>query len=383
MQEPHYESKLLMTSDQRRRGIKNDHAKRTRFPVNRPVRFERNVVHVNKESNASSRNLLAEISSQRPNRSSLTRAQKRNIQEKVKLATNLPREKSSWYSSRDITHVSQRQSSRRVPHLPRLKIAHGLYSTAVREPRDKLAISRHQSTCCGVCTVAGLKPGNPRWQNQDSYIISEDFQRQTNQRCYAVLDGHGEIGHLVSKRCSQQLCGHFVKSQLDMSLAFRLMQQDLSQCELDIRCSGATCVFVHLHDRYLRVANIGDSRGVLGHVDGTNICATPLTSDQKPDRHDEQRRIVACGGQVSCRQLVVGHSSNGPITLPLGPPRVWYRRNNSHGDTMGLAMSRSFGDAIAHGLGVSCEPEITQYNLDSDDKFLIWFEFGGLLEMYY
>jgi len=64
---------------------------------------------------------------------------------------------------------------------------------------------------------------------------------------------------------------------------------------------------------------------------------------------------------------------------------------------MGLAMSRSFGDAIAHGkifgwpysiletagLGVSCEPEITQYNLDSDDKFLIWFEFGGLLEMHY
>jgi hypothetical protein len=50
---------------------------------------------------------------------------------------------------------------------------------------------------------------------------------------------------------------------------------------------------------------------------------------------------------------------------------------------MGLAMSRSFGDAIAHGLGVSCEPEITQYNLDSDDKFLIWFEFGGLVEMYY
>ena len=25
------------------------------------------------------------------------------------------------------------------------------------------------------------------------------------------------------------------------------------------------------------------------------------------------------------------------------------RRNSSHGDTMGLAMSRSFGDAIAHG----------------------------------
>ena len=98
-------------------------------------------------------------------------------------------------------------------------------TTAMCAPRNELAISRHRSTCCGVCTVAGLKPGNPRWQNQDSYIISEAFQRQTNQRCYGVLDGHGEIGHLVSKRCSQQLCEHFVKSQLDMSLAFRLMQE--------------------------------------------------------------------------------------------------------------------------------------------------------------
>jgi hypothetical protein len=324
-----------------RRGSKTDNARRTRFQVNRPIRFERN--WLNKESNASSRNLLVEISSQRPNRSrrreSLTRVRKKNSQDKVKLAS-LPREKSSWYSSRDPLPRT---------NLPRLKISHGIHSTAMCAPRNELAISRHRSTCCGVCTVAGLKPGNPRWQNQDSYIISEDFQRQTNQRCYGVLDGHGEIGHLVSKRCSQQLCEYFVKSQLDMSLAFRLMQEDLSQCELDIKCSGATCVFVHLHDSYLRVANIGDSRGVLGHLDGANICATPLTSDHKPDRHDEQRRIVACGGQVSCRQLVVGHSSNGPITLPLGPPRVWYRRNSSHGDTMGLAMSRSFGDAIAHG----------------------------------
>jgi len=185
--------------------------------VNRPIRFERN--WLNKESNASSRNLLVEISSQRPNRSrrreSLTRVRKKNSQDKVKLAS-LPREKSSWYSSRDPLPRT---------NLPRLKISHGIHSTAMCAPRNELAISRHRSTCCGVCTVAGLKPGNPRWQNQDSYIISEDFQRQTNQRCYGVLDGHGEIGHLVSKRCSQQLCEHFVKSQLDMSLAFRLMQE--------------------------------------------------------------------------------------------------------------------------------------------------------------
>ena len=92
-----------MTLDQMRRGTKTDNARRTRFQVNRPIRFERN--WLNKESNASSRNLLVEISSQRPNRSrrreSLTRVRKKNSQDKVKLAslfvTNAMR--GNWKSS--------------------------------------------------------------------------------------------------------------------------------------------------------------------------------------------------------------------------------------------------------------------------------------------
>lgn len=74
---------------------------------------------------------------------------------------------------------------------------------------------------------------------------------------------------------------------------------------------------------------------------------------------------------MSCRQLIVGRGSNGPITLPLGPPRVWYRRHRDHGDTMGLAMSRSFGDSIVHDLGVSCDPEISNHQIVSNDIFLI------------
>lgn len=105
-------------------------------------------------------------------------------------------------------------------------------------------------------------------------------------------------------------------------------------------------MFAHIHGPHLTIANIGDSRGILGHIDSGTVSAIPLTSDHKvsaylsvvlmsssclqPDRPDEQRRILACGGQVSCRQLVVGHGSNGPITLPLGPPRVWYRRYDTN-----------------------------------------------------
>ena len=38
---------------------------------------------------------------------------------------------------------------------------------------------------------------------------------------------------------------------------------------------------------------------------------------------------------------------------------------------MGLAMSRSLGDAIAHKSGVSAEPEIFDHTIDEYDEFLI------------
>ena len=38
---------------------------------------------------------------------------------------------------------------------------------------------------------------------------------------------------------------------------------------------------------------------------------------------------------------------------------------------MGLAMSRSFGDAIVHTMGVSADPEVTEHHVDTNDIFLI------------
>jgi serine/threonine protein phosphatase PrpC len=41
------------------------------------------------------------------------------------------------------------------------------------------------------------------------------------------------------------------------------------------------------------------------------------------------------------------------------------------GETLGLAMSRSLGDAVAHKCGVSAEPEIFEHALDPSDEFLV------------
>ena len=38
----------------------------------------------------------------------------------------------------------------------------------------------------------------------------------------------------------------------------------------------------------------------------------------------------------------------------------------------GLAMARSFGDSAAESVGVFAEPELTEVELTSNDKFFIW-----------
>lgn len=69
--------------------------------------------------------------------------------------------------------------------------------------------------------------------------------------------------------------------------------------------------------------------------------------------------------QVGSRHLVVGSSPSGPIRIPMGPARVWYR---CRGEIMGLAMSRSLGDDIAHQAGVSSEPEVMEHDIDDYDQ---------------
>jgi serine/threonine protein phosphatase PrpC len=37
----------------------------------------------------------------------------------------------------------------------------------------------------------------------------------------------------------------------------------------------------------------------------------------------------------------------------------------------GLAMSRSMGDKVAHSVGVTAEPEVLEFTLSLDDKFMV------------
>jgi serine/threonine protein phosphatase PrpC len=51
----------------------------------------------------------------------------------------------------------------------------------------------------------------------------------------------------------------------------------------------------------------------------------------------------------------------------IGPKRIWLKNS----DIPGLAMTRSFGDLIAHSVGVIAEPEIGVYDYTGNEKFVI------------
>jgi serine/threonine protein phosphatase PrpC len=115
--------------------------------------------------------------------------------------------------------------------------------------------------------------------------------------------------------------------------------------------------------------NCGDSRAVLARRTTTGtVGAFQLTNDHKPDRPEERRRIIGCGGHLGCRQMIVNQPGRGSVSVPVGPCRVWYQHC---GETLGLAMSRSLGDTVVHRCGVSAEPEITEHVIDDLDEYVL------------
>jgi hypothetical protein len=100
---------------------------------------------------------------------------------------------------------------------------------------------------CGsaaVSSMKGVKPGRPHWINQDNFFLLHT----TVGDLYCVLDGHGEHGHYVSRRC-RNLLPQFVQSTLDLSKAFAQMQEDL------LDATEVRNIFIHtyicLHVVYL------------------------------------------------------------------------------------------------------------------------------------
>jgi serine/threonine protein phosphatase PrpC/CRP-like cAMP-binding protein len=254
----------------------------------------------------------------------------------------------------------------------------------------------------------GKYPDDPDKANQDAYCVKHNFTNQMEDAFFGVFDGHGKDGHG---------CAQFTRTHLP-ALVERFIEKgkakansppnaDLSreqthsaltkahlECnkhlhkntQIDDSLSGTTAISAYIHGKQNRitVANVGDSRAILGQeviIQGAkSLKAMPLSRDQTPYRKDERKRIRQTGARIlSLDQLeglepIPDEESDGS-DLVLGeeldedgdPPRVW----SPNGDYPGTAFTRSVGDAMAEELGVFAEPELLTREISPQDKMIV------------
>jgi serine/threonine protein phosphatase PrpC len=210
--------------------------------------------------------------------------------------------------------------------------------------------------------------------NQDNFFIYKNLNDESNVLFIGVCDGHGLVGHDVSKylitnlpknlntalKKTNKYISH--KETLYSTLKQVFIETNKSLCKvqsIDTKFSGSTCVTIILTKNKIISANAGDSRAVMGRYINGKWINIDLSHDQKPNNPGEKERILSHGGRIEAYK-----DENGG---DFGPPRVWLKNE----DIPGLAMSRSFGDEVAASVGTISEPEIEEYEITEDDKFII------------
>ncbi len=229
-------------------------------------------------------------------------------------------------------------------------------------------------------THVGFDGENDKEHNQDISFIEKNFTGHPDYMYMSVCDGHGVEGHEVSgyikkilpKNLSQNL---YNKNLLTTNInekneIYNIISNTFLQCNeqlienenINSTFSGTTCVSLIYTPSKLIVPNIGDSRAVLGKYDISNKIwrAIDLSRDHKPTEKDEAERIINNGGRIK----PFTDDETGEF---IGPQRVWIKED----DVPGLAMTRSFGDRVAAIAGTISEPEIKEFELKDEDKFII------------
>ena len=228
-----------------------------------------------------------------------------------------------------------------------------------------------------ICKKGFAGPGVKK-TNQDNFFIYKNFLDNPDHIFLGVCDGHGMYGHDVSgylvNHLPQNLNTSLMKDNIksisnsaDYPKISNIISLTFVQTNINIvnddnvesTFSGTTCSSLIFCPTKIISANVGDSRCVLGKFDGKNWKAKNLTRDHKPNEEDEKKRIIEKGGRIESYK-----DEDGEF---VGPERVWLKNE----DVPGLAMSRSFGDDVAHSVGVISQPEIFEYNFVNEDKFIL------------
>ena len=239
--------------------------------------------------------------------------------------------------------------------------------------------------------------GKSKENNQDNSIILNNIFDIENYSIYGIMDGHGSNGHLVSNFVKEKIEEYFTDkklyrqkkltkavSSIELSKSdkiyekliynnyeiiknfYKKVNDELYNTKFDVHFSGTTCVLVFKIGTKLICSNVGDSRAILVkkkyslNNSDNNYEFIELSHDHKPENPKERERIEKSGGEVA-QEYLVGEET------PTGLFRVWCKGNNYPG----LAISRSLGDKIGELIGVISDPDILEFDLDDNCKYII------------
>ena len=220
------------------------------------------------------------------------------------------------------------------------------------------------------------KPGIEK-ANQDNYFILNNINDNPKYIYMGVCDGHGVFGKEVSDFLINNLpnnLNHNIINSKIKYLSFETLNnlstiiihsfiqtnnELINNKNIDTYLSGSTCSSILFTPRRIISINVGDSRCILGKFNGEKWISKNLSRDHRPSEEDEKNRIILNGGRVEQNKDEFG---NG-----MGPLRIWMKNE----EVPGLAVSRSFGDELAHKIGVINEPEIEEYVFLTEDKFIV------------
>jgi serine/threonine protein phosphatase PrpC len=147
-----------------------------------------------------------------------------------------------------------------------------------------------------------------------------------------------------------------VDPHLNFKDSFEEVNEELRKTDIKSHTSGTTCVVLYVNGMDYWLAHTGDSRAVLAKEKDGKLQGIDLTRDHKPDLESERSRILAAGGFVK------------EANEDMPSARVYLDKECKR---VGLAVSRSIGDFIVKGIGVSAEPEVKQFTLETSDRFII------------
>ena len=212
------------------------------------------------------------------------------------------------------------------------------------------------------CTIPGYSSNGIKQKNLDSFFLKKNFLEKEENFLIGICDGHGIYGDLISQYISQNLPS-FIKKESKENLvkAFIDINNSLiNNTKIDCSLSGTTCTSLIISLDKIICSNIGNTRAILARYENGYYNAIELNRDHKPTESDEIKRIISQGGIIKQNFDKIKKINNGPEKIFL-----------KNSDIPGLTMSRSFGDNLAHTIGVINIPEVKSYEYTGGEKFIV------------